>query len=84
MRDELDVKIFGEHDRRVVRQLERCVEQEEGSIGVLCADGHYGYSAPIGGVVVSVSAHMTIEQAGRVRDVLDAAIQQHYQTREER
>lgn len=51
MRDELDVKIFGEHDRMVVRQLERCVEQEEGSIGVLCADGHYGYSAPIGGVV---------------------------------
>lgn len=45
------MRVFGEHDARTVRQLERCLEQEDGSIGVLCADGHLGYSAPIGGVV---------------------------------
>lgn len=45
------MKIFGEHEQKVVAQLRRCVAQEEGSQGVLCADAHFGYSAPIGGVV---------------------------------
>jgi tRNA-splicing ligase RtcB len=45
------VRIFGEHDERTVAQLERCVAAAEGSVGVLCADGHLGYSQPIGGVV---------------------------------
>jgi tRNA-splicing ligase RtcB len=43
--------IFGEHDVRTVRQLERCLAVEDGARGVLCADGHLGYSAPIGGVM---------------------------------
>jgi tRNA-splicing ligase RtcB len=47
----MSLRIFGEHDQRVVDQLARCVAQEDGSRGVLCADGHFGYSAPIGGVV---------------------------------
>ena len=46
-----DLTIFGEHEPRVVDQLARCVAQEEGALGVLCADAHLGYSAPIGGVV---------------------------------
>lgn len=46
-----DLTIFGQHEQKVVDQLARCVQQEEGSIGVLCADGHFGYSAPIGGVI---------------------------------
>lgn len=45
------MKIYGEHDDRTKQQLERCVAAEEGAIGVLCADGHLGYSMPIGGVV---------------------------------
>jgi tRNA-splicing ligase RtcB len=45
------VKIFGDHEPRTIEQLERCVSAEEGSTGVLCADGHVGYSQPIGGVV---------------------------------
>jgi len=45
------VRIFGEHDERTIAQLERCVAVAEGSVGVLCADGHLGYSQPIGGVV---------------------------------
>ena len=47
----MDLRIYGRHDDRVVAQLRRCVEQEDGARGVLCADGHLGYSAPIGGVV---------------------------------
>ena len=47
----MDLRIYGHHDERVIAQLRRCVEQEDGARGVLCADGHLGYSAPIGGVV---------------------------------
>jgi len=46
-----DVKIYGEHETRTIDQLRRCVAAEKGAIGVLCADGHVGYSMPIGGVV---------------------------------
>lgn len=45
------VRIYGDHDERTVAQLERCVAAEEGATGVLCADGHLGYSMPIGGAV---------------------------------
>lgn len=45
------LKIYGQHDERTIQQLERCVAAEDGAIGVLCADGHLGYSMPIGGVV---------------------------------
>jgi tRNA-splicing ligase RtcB len=45
------MKILGTHDERTIQQLERCVAAEDGAIGVLCADGHVGYSMPIGGVV---------------------------------
>lgn len=45
------VVILGLHDAATVDQLQRCLEAEEGSLGVLCADGHKGYSMPIGGVV---------------------------------
>src|SRR5262245_38828864 len=45
------MKIYGHHDERTIQQLTRCVAAERGAIGVLCADGHVGYSMPIGGVV---------------------------------
>lgn len=45
------IKVYGSHDEKTVKQLQRCVDAEEGAIGVLCADGHLGYSMPIGGVV---------------------------------
>ena len=45
------IRIFGDHDARTVQQLETCVAAEDGAEGVLCADGHLGYSMPIGGVV---------------------------------
>jgi tRNA-splicing ligase RtcB len=45
------MKIYGQHDERTIQQLERCVGAEAGAKAVLCADGHVGYSMPIGGVV---------------------------------
>lgn len=45
------ITVFGEHDERTLEQLVRCVDAEEGARGVECADGHAGYSQPIGGVV---------------------------------
>jgi len=45
------VKIFGRHDAATVEQLQRCAAAEPGAPAVLCADGHLGYSMPIGGVV---------------------------------
>jgi tRNA-splicing ligase RtcB (3'-phosphate/5'-hydroxy nucleic acid ligase) len=45
------IRTFGEHDAATVKQLENCVAAEDGAEGVLCADGHLGYSMPIGGVV---------------------------------
>jgi tRNA-splicing ligase RtcB len=47
----MDVHILGEHDSKTIQQLEQCVAIEDGAKGVLCADGHLGYSMPIGGVV---------------------------------
>ena len=38
--------IFGDHEQRVIDQLQRCVAAEEGARGVLCTDGHLGYSQP--------------------------------------
>jgi tRNA-splicing ligase RtcB (3'-phosphate/5'-hydroxy nucleic acid ligase) len=43
--------IFGTHDENTIQQLQNCVDAEPSAIGVLCADGHLGYSMPIGGVV---------------------------------
>lgn len=45
------MKVYGKHDERTIQQLDRCMKAEQGSLGVLCADGHVGYSMPIGGVV---------------------------------
>jgi tRNA-splicing ligase RtcB len=47
----MGIHVFGDHDERTLEQLETCVAAEEGAEGVLCADGHLGYSMPIGGVV---------------------------------
>lgn len=51
MTETLQMKMFGEHDQKVIDQLNRCMTAEEGAEGVLCADAHYGYSQPVGGVV---------------------------------
>jgi tRNA-splicing ligase RtcB (3'-phosphate/5'-hydroxy nucleic acid ligase) len=45
------MKIFGQHDEATIQQLKRCAAAERDAPAVLCADGHLGYSMPIGGVV---------------------------------
>lgn len=42
---------FGEHDEGTIAQMKRCMEVGDVKGGVLCADGHLGYSQPCGGVV---------------------------------
>lgn len=46
----MDLKIIGQHDENTVQQMKNCVEFGAVS-GVLCADGHFGYAQPVGGVV---------------------------------
>src|SRR2546425_8911309 len=45
------VTIFGQHDEATIAQLRRSAAAEPDAPAVLCADGHLGYSMPIGGVV---------------------------------
>lgn len=44
--------IFGNHDDNTLRQFEQCLNTGNVVGGALCADGHYGYSQPVGGVIV--------------------------------
>jgi tRNA-splicing ligase RtcB (3'-phosphate/5'-hydroxy nucleic acid ligase) len=55
------IRVIGDHDDKTVAQLRRCVEVEEDARGVLCADGHLGYSMPIGG---AVAYHEHVSPAG--------------------
>lgn len=48
---EEQIRVVGDHDEKTIEQLRRCVSSAEGARGVLCADGHLGYSQPIGGAV---------------------------------
>ena len=56
-------RIFGEHDEKTVRQLERCMSVGSAAKGVLCADGHLGYAHPIGGVI-AYEEHISISGVG--------------------
>lgn len=44
-------EVRGDVDQRAVEQLARCAESGDALGAALCADGHVGYSQPIGGVV---------------------------------
>lgn len=48
----MNTVIFGEHEEDTLRQFNNCLQTGNVVAGVLCADGHYGYSQPVGGVVV--------------------------------
>ncbi|MBB4827126.1 tRNA-splicing ligase RtcB [Sporosarcina luteola] len=45
-------QVFGQHEEQTLRQFDNCLNVGNVVGGVLCADGHYGYSQPVGGVVV--------------------------------
>ncbi|HET8756807.1 MAG TPA: RtcB family protein [Solirubrobacteraceae bacterium] len=59
----MSVTVIGEHEARTVQQLERCVRAEAGAVGVLCADGHVGYSQPVGGAV-AYRRHISVSGVG--------------------
>ena len=45
------ITVYGDVDARAVEQLQRCADAGDALRGALCADGHVGYSQPIGGAV---------------------------------
>src|SRR5215212_10878626 len=49
--DTSNLRVFGTAEQRTVEQIQRCQAVEDGSLAVLCADNHVGYSQPIGGAV---------------------------------
>jgi tRNA-splicing ligase RtcB (3'-phosphate/5'-hydroxy nucleic acid ligase) len=51
MSKQVPITVYGDVDARAVEQLERCAAAGDALRGVLCADGHVGYSQPIGGAV---------------------------------
>lgn len=44
-------KVFGEHEPATISQMNVICSDERVKHAVLCADGHLGYSVPVGGVV---------------------------------
>lgn len=57
-----NLKVFGNHEANTIEQMQNCLKQE-GSKGVLCADGHLGYAQPVGGVV-AYENHISISGVG--------------------
>ena len=49
--DEIPITVKGDIEPRAVEQLRRCAEAGDAVAGAICADGHVGYSQPIGGVL---------------------------------
>jgi tRNA-splicing ligase RtcB (3'-phosphate/5'-hydroxy nucleic acid ligase) len=45
------ITVYGDVDERAVSQLQRCADAGDALRGALCADGHVGYSQPIGGAI---------------------------------
>lgn len=47
----MKMKVYGQVDQRAQDQLRRCADAGNADYAVLCADGHVGYSQPIGGAI---------------------------------
>lgn len=46
-----NIPVWGEHDEDTLKQIKRCAQDEVVAGAALMADGHKGYSMPIGGVI---------------------------------
>src|SRR3954465_3118265 len=57
------LEIRGDVDPRAVEQLARCAEAGGAVRAALLADGHVGYSQPIGGVI-AYPEHLSVSGAG--------------------
>ncbi len=57
------LQIFGNHDEKTVQQMWNCMGVGSVERGVLCADGHYGYAQPVGGVI-AYDNHISVSGIG--------------------
>jgi tRNA-splicing ligase RtcB (3'-phosphate/5'-hydroxy nucleic acid ligase) len=55
--------VVGLHDDRTLDQLRRCLDHDDAVAGALCADGHLGYSQPVGGAV-AYHEHISVSGVG--------------------
>ena len=55
--------VVGDHDEMTLAQLQRCLDHEDAVGGAICADGHRGYSQPVGGVV-AYREHVSVSGVG--------------------
>lgn len=55
--------VIGEHEPAAITQLAVCLDHDDAVAGAICADGHLGYSQPVGGVV-AYREHISVSGVG--------------------
>jgi tRNA-splicing ligase RtcB len=55
--------IVGDHAPQTIAQLAVCLDHDDAVAGAICADGHLGYSQPVGGVV-AYREHISVSGVG--------------------
>lgn len=55
--------VVGQHDDTTIAQARRCLEHDDAVRGALCADGHLGYSQPVG-CAVAYREHVSVSGVG--------------------
>jgi tRNA-splicing ligase RtcB len=58
-----NIEIVGQHEFNTIEQLKRCMTVGNAYKGVLCADGHLGYSQPVG-AVIAYPEHISVSGCG--------------------
>lgn len=59
----MKLEIFGNHDQQTIDQAKNCMNNEYAIRGVLCADGHLGYSQPVG-CAIAYKDHISVSGVG--------------------
>ena len=55
--------VVGDHDDRTLAQLRVCLDHDDAVAGAICADGHLGYSQPVG-AAVAYREHISVSGVG--------------------
>lgn len=63
--------IYGNHDEKTIGQFNTCLSTGNVVGGVLCADGHFGYSQPVGGVIVYRKLQEVLDAHAGTLDILN-------------
>ncbi|MDP9350923.1 MAG: RtcB family protein, partial [Chloroflexota bacterium] len=61
-----NIPVWGQHEEGTLAQIQRCASDDQVGAAALMADGHLGYSMPIGGVV---AYHEAISPSGVGYDI---------------